>query len=49
VRIYVDICVVDRCETWFITPKEEGSLRQFENTFLRKIFGFENEEVTEDE
>jgi hypothetical protein len=31
--------VLHGCETWYITLKEEGRLRVFENRVVRKIFG----------
>jgi len=37
--------VLYRCETWFLTLKEEQILRVFENTVLRRIFGPRREEV----
>ena len=36
------------CETWCVTLREEHKLRVFENRVLRKAFGLEWEEVTED-
>ena len=34
------------CETWFLTLREERSLRVFENRVLRRIFGSKRDEVT---
>jgi hypothetical protein len=34
------------CETWSLTPKEEHSLRMFENKVLRRIFEPKRDEVT---
>ena len=34
------------CETWSLTLREERWLRVFENRVLRRIFGFEWDEVT---
>jgi hypothetical protein len=31
--------VLYRCETWFLTLREEHRLRVFENRVLRRIFG----------
>jgi hypothetical protein len=42
IRIYkttVLPVVMYRCETWFLTLKEEHRLRVFENRVLRRIFG----------
>jgi hypothetical protein len=36
------------CETWSLTLREEHRLRVFENRVLRRIFGLERDEVTED-
>jgi hypothetical protein len=40
--------VCNRCETWYLTLKEENRLRMFENRVLRRIFGPKWEEVTEE-
>jgi hypothetical protein len=34
------------CETWFLTLREEHSLRVFESKVLRNIFGYKIDEVT---
>jgi len=34
------------CETWSLTLREEGRLRVFENSVLRRIFGPKRDEVT---
>jgi hypothetical protein len=34
------------CETWYLTLREEHSLRMFENRVLRRIFGQKRDEVT---
>jgi hypothetical protein len=36
------------CETGCLIVREEQTLKMFENRVLRKIFGSEREEVTED-
>jgi hypothetical protein len=41
-------CWFCRCETWFVTLREEYRVRVFQNTVLRKIFVPEREEITED-
>ena len=38
--------VLDGCETWSLTLREERKLRVFENMVLRKIFGPRRDEVT---
>jgi hypothetical protein len=38
--------VLNGCETWSFTLKEEHRLRVFESTVLRKMFGPERDEVT---
>jgi hypothetical protein len=35
------------CETWWLTLREEPRLRVFENRVLRKTFGSNRDEVTE--
>jgi hypothetical protein len=47
-RIYKTIIlpvILYGCETWFLTLREEHSLRVFENRMLRKIFGPKRVEV----
>jgi len=34
------------CDTWFLTLKEEHSLKVFENRVLKKMFGRKTDEVT---
>jgi hypothetical protein len=34
------------CETWSLTPREEQTLRMFENRVLRRIFGPKRDEAT---
>jgi hypothetical protein len=36
------------CETWSLTPREEQSLRVFENRVLRRIFGPKRDKATGD-
>jgi hypothetical protein len=38
--------VLYRCETWFLTLREEHRLRVFEKWVLRRIFGSKRDEVT---
>jgi hypothetical protein len=38
--------VLDGCETWSLTLREEHRLRVFENRVLRRIFGPKRAEVT---
>ena len=38
--------VLNGCETWSLTLREEWKLRVFENTVLRRIFGPRRDEVT---
>jgi hypothetical protein len=48
-RIYKTIIlpvVLDGCETWSLTLREEHRLRVFENRVLRRIFGPKRDEVT---
>jgi len=37
--------VLDGCETWSLTLREERKLRVFENMMLRRIFGPRKDEV----
>ncbi|KAJ4441433.1 hypothetical protein ANN_11288 [Periplaneta americana] len=49
VRIYKTVilpAVLQGCETWILTLREEQRLRVFENKVLRKIFGAKRDEVT---
>jgi hypothetical protein len=34
------------CETWSLTLREEGRLRVFENTVLRRVFGPKRDDLT---
>jgi hypothetical protein len=38
--------VLNGCETWSLTLREEHRLRVFENRVLRRIFGPKRDEVT---
>jgi hypothetical protein len=38
--------LLNECETWYFTSREEHRLRVFENRVLRKVFGLKREEVT---
>jgi hypothetical protein len=38
--------VLDGCETWFLTLRQEHSLRLFEIRVLRRLFGLKSDEVT---
>jgi len=38
--------VLDGCETWSLTLREERRLRVFENRVVRRIFGPKRDEVT---
>ena len=38
--------VLNGCETWSLTPREECRLRVFENRVLRRIFGSKRDQVT---
>jgi hypothetical protein len=40
--------IVDGCETWSLTLRQEHRLRVFENRVLRGIFGPKRDETTED-
>jgi hypothetical protein len=49
VKIYKTILlpvVLYRCETWYLTLREEHKLRVFENRVLSRIFGPKRDEVT---
>jgi len=45
-RIINMLVVLYGCETWSLTLREERSLRVFEITVLRRIFGPKRNEVT---
>jgi hypothetical protein len=38
--------VLNGCETWSLTLREEHRLRVFENRVLRRIFGLKRDELT---
>ena len=38
--------VLNGCETWSLTLREERRLRVFENKVLRRVFGTKRDEVT---
>ena len=38
--------VLNGCETWSLTVREEHRLRVLENKVLRKIFGAKRDEIT---
>jgi hypothetical protein len=40
--------VLNGCETWSLTLREEHRLRVFENRMLKRIFGPKRDEVTGD-
>jgi hypothetical protein len=42
------LVVLDGCETWSLTLREEHRLKVFENRVLRRIFGLKGDEVTGD-
>jgi hypothetical protein len=49
IKIYRTIIlpvVVNGCETWSLTLRDEHRLRVFENRVLRRIFGPKRDEVT---
>ena len=49
IKIYRTIIlpvVLNGCETWSLTLREERKLRVFENMVLRRIFGPRRDEVT---
>jgi len=45
-RTVILLVVLYGCETWSVTPREERSLRAFENRVLRRIFEPNRDEVT---
>jgi hypothetical protein len=47
-RIIIFSVVLYGCETWSFTLREACGLRVFENRELRRIFGPERDEVTEE-
>jgi hypothetical protein len=44
-RIIILPVVLNGCETWSLTLREEKRLRVFENRVLRRIFGPKRDEV----
>jgi hypothetical protein len=38
--------VLNECETWSLTLREEYRLKVFENRMLKRIFGYKRDEVT---
>ena len=49
IKIYRTIIlpvVLNGCETWSLTLREERRLRVFENRVLRRVFGFKRDDVT---
>ena len=49
VKIYRTIVlpvVLNGCETWSLTLRQERKLRVFENRVLRRVFGSKRDEVT---
>jgi hypothetical protein len=51
IKIYRTIILqilLDGCETWSLTLREECGLRVFGNRVLRRIFGPKRDEVTEE-
>jgi hypothetical protein len=46
IRVIILSFVLQRCETWPPTLKEEHRLSELENMVLRKIFGLTRDEVT---
>ena len=51
IKIYRNIIlpiVLNGCETWLLTLREECRLRVFENRVLRRVFGPRRDEVTEE-
>jgi len=45
-RIIILSLVLNGCESWSLTLREERRLRVFENRVLRKLFGPKRDEVT---
>ena len=45
-RIIILPLVLNWCETWSLTMKEERRVRLFENRVLRRVFGPKTEDVT---
>jgi hypothetical protein len=49
IRVYKTVgipVVLNGCETWSLTLREEQKLRVFENRVLRRTFGPKRDEVT---
>jgi hypothetical protein len=47
VNIKISSIILDECETWSFTLKEEHRLKVLENRVLREIFGPKKEEAGE--
>jgi hypothetical protein len=45
-RTIILLAVLNACETWLLTLREEYRLRVLENRVLRMIFGAKSDEVT---
>jgi hypothetical protein len=45
-RTIILLVVLNGCETWLVTLREECRLGVFENRVLRRIFGLKRDEVT---
>ena len=45
-RKQVTVVILDGCDTWSLTLRDECIMRTFENMLLRKIFGLKREVVT---
>ena len=51
IKIYTTIIlpvILYGCETWSLTLRDERRLRVFENRVLRRVFGPERDEVTQE-
>jgi len=45
----VTVVLLDGCDVWSLTLREERIVRMFENRVLRKVFGLKRKAVTGDE
>jgi hypothetical protein len=45
-RTIILLVVLNECETWSLTLREERRLRVFKNRVLRRVFGPKKDEVT---
>jgi hypothetical protein len=45
-RTIIFLVVLNGCETWSLTPREERRMRVSENRMLRRIFGPKRDEIT---